>query len=138
MNLNCVPKKINSCRSSSKLVNSLYKQKLDNKKYYDVRFKERLKLATTEFQSSISKRNNGSNGSPALSLNEIISKHNFFLKCSKKINKVNRPSICQSRVSRIVSYSIRSFKQNTFDVSKGNGPALQDDAEFHRYVIQFL
>ena len=72
-------KKINSCRSSSKLVNSLNKQKLDNKNYYDVRFKERLKLATIEFQSSTSKRNNGSNGSPPLSLNEIISKHNFFL-----------------------------------------------------------
>ena len=79
MNLNCVPKKINSCRSSSKLVNSLHKQKIDNKKYCDVRFKERLKLATTEFQSSISNRNNGSNGSPALSLSEIIPKHNFFL-----------------------------------------------------------
>ena len=79
MNLNGVPKKVNSCKSSSKLVNPLNKNKLDNKKYYDVRFKERLKLATNEFQRSIKNNNSGNNGTPALSINEIITKHNMFL-----------------------------------------------------------
>ena len=70
---------MNSCRSSSKLVNPLNNTKLDNKKYYDVRFQERLKSATNEFQRSIFLNNNGNNGSPALSIHEIITKHNMFL-----------------------------------------------------------
>ena len=47
------------------------------KKYYEVRYKEILKLATSEFKRS-SDNNNGNYGSPVLSIMDIIAKHNAY------------------------------------------------------------
>ena len=48
------------------------------KTYYEVRYKEILKLATSEFKRSIDNNNNGNYGSPALSIMDIITKHNAY------------------------------------------------------------